>query len=187
MDKTLTRYMFLNFQNKHCWLAIASMFPSFFAYAQCEGLKGNEEVAADWKAEYYHYFSLDSSTNDVIKADSVLIYYLSNSDNETNYVMPCCYFLTEQFAQTELKENLAILYSKLEKEDSANLYVAQKAWQNFYDNERSFINTAFVGYANFSKYGQGREIMIHNAMREYQMIKDRILTVKEYMKMVTNE
>ena len=163
------------------------MLLSFFAFAQCERLKGNQEVIADWKAEYFNYFSLDSSTNDVIKADSVLIYYLSNSDNETNYAMPCCYFLAEQFAQTELKENLTILYSKLEKEDSANLHVAQKEWQSFYDTEWTFIKTAFVGYANFSKYGQGREIMIDNASREYQMIKDRILTIKEYIQMVTIE
>jgi uncharacterized protein YecT (DUF1311 family) len=179
--------MFSGFKNKSYCLTLASIFLSFFAFSQCEDLKGNQEVNADWQAEYFRYFNLDFSANAIIKADSVLIYYLSNSDNETNYAMPCCYFLAEHFAQTELKENLTILYAKLEKEDSANLYNAQKAWQNFYDTEWTFIKTAFVGYANVSKYGQGREIMIEDASREYGMIKDRILTIKEYIEMVTTQ
>lgn len=101
--------------------------------------------------------------------------------------MPCCYFLAKEYAQLELKRNLKILYKKLEKEDLLSFYKAQKAWQLYYKAEWEFIRGAFVGYTNFSKYGQGREVMIDDASRIYQMIKDRILTVKEYIEMTTTE
>jgi len=159
---------------------------SFQNSAQCV-LKGNKEVQKNWRSAYFDYFSLDSTTTQTILADSVLIFYFSNPENETNYGMPCCYYLAEEYAQLELKRNLKILYKKLEKEDSLTFYKAQKAWQLYYDAESGFIQGAFVGYANFSKYGQGREVMIGNASRIYQMIKDRILTVKNYIEMTTTE
>ena len=159
---------------------------SFQSFTQCV-LKGNKEAQKNWKAEYFDYFSLDSTTTQIIQADSVLIFYFSNPENETNYGMPCCYYLAEEYAQLELKRNLKILYKKLEKEDSLTFYKAQKAWQLYYRSESGFIQGAFVGYANFSKYGQGREVMIENASRIYQMIKDRILTVKYYIEMASTE
>jgi hypothetical protein len=38
-----------------------------------------------------------------------------------------------------------------------------------------------MGYANFSKYGQGREIMIDRAARYYELIKERILAIEDYI------
>ena len=168
------------------FLASILILASFQTFAQCV-LKGNKEVLKNWRSEYFNYFSLDSTTTQVIKADSVLIFYFSNPENETNYGMPCCYYLAEEYAQLELKRNLKILYKKLEKEDSVNFSKAQKAWQLFYKTESAFIHSAFMGYANFSKYGQGREIMIDDAARIYQMIKDRILTIKQYIEVTTVE
>jgi hypothetical protein len=159
---------------------------SFQGFAQCE-LKGNKEGMENWRGEYFNYFSLDSTISQVIKADSVLIFYFSNSENETNYGMPCCYYLAEEYAQLELKRNLKILYKNLDKEDSLTFSKAQIAWQQYYKAESGFMHSAFVGYANFSKYGQGREIMIDKASRIYQMVKDRILTVKYYIEMTTTE
>ena len=101
--------------------------------------------------------------------------------------MPCCYDLAEKFAKTELKRNLKILYKKLEKQDSINFCKAQKAWQAYYNNEWEFLRQAFIAYANFSKYGQGREVMIETESRKYQMIKDRILLIKSYIETVTRE
>ena len=170
---------------KH-FLPIPLILMSFQTFSQCV-LNGNKEVLKNWRYEYYNYFSLDSTTTQVIKADSVLIFYFSNSENETNYGMPCCYYLAEEYAQKELKRNLKILYKKLEKEDSLNFSKAQKAWQQYYKAESGFIHAAFMGYANFSKYGQGREIMIDDAARIYQMIKDRILTIKQYIEITTTE
>ena len=169
------------------FLTAVLFLTSLQTFAQCEGLKGDKEVMKNWRSAYFNYFSLDSTTSKVIKADSVLIFYLSNSENQTNYGMPCCYYLAENYAQIELRRNLKILYKKLEKEDSLSFYKAQKAWQLYYKSESDFINGAFVGYANFSKYGQGREVMIDDASRTYQMIKDRILTIKDYIEMTTTE
>ena len=167
-------------------LAFILVLTSSQTFAQCT-LKGNKEVLKNWRSAYFDYFTLDSATTQLIKADSVLIFYFSNSENETNYGMPCCYYLAEEYAQSELKRNLKILYKKLEKDDSINFSKAQKAWQLYYKTESGFIHAAFVGYANFSKYGQGREVMIDNASRIYQMIKDRILTIKYYIEMTTTE
>ena len=166
------------------FLTIIVVLISSQTYAQCV-LKGNKDVLKNWRYEYFDYFSLDSTTTQVIKADSVLIFYFSNPENETNYGMPCCYYLAEEYAQLELKRNLKMLYKKLEKEDSITFYKAQKAWQQYYKAESDFIHGAFVGYANFSKYGQGREVMIDDASRIYQMIKDRILTVMYYIEITT--
>lgn len=174
------------FQILTYFLTTVLILISFQSFAQCV-LKGNKEVQKSWRAEYFDYFSLDSTTTQVIQADSVLIFYFSNPENETNYGMPCCYYLAEEYAQLELKRNLKMLYKKLEKEDSLTFYKAQKAWQLYYKAESEFIRGAFVGYANFSKYGQGREVMIEDASRIYQMIKDRILIVKDYIEMVTTE
>jgi uncharacterized protein YecT (DUF1311 family) len=173
-------------KEKH-YLTFIFVLASFFTFAQCEGLKVDKEVRKNWRSEYFNYFSLDSTTTQLIKADSVLICYLSNPDNQTNFAMPCCYFLAEDYAKLELKKNLKILYKKLEKEDSISFSKAQRAWQIYYKAEWEFISGAFIGYANFSKYGQGREVMIDNASRKYQMIKDRILMVKYYIEKATTE
>ena len=84
---------------------------SLHAFAQCT-LKGNKEVLKNWRAEYFNYFSLDSATAPVIKADSVLIFYFSNPENETNYGMPCCYYLAEKYAQVELKRAIILTARK---------------------------------------------------------------------------
>jgi hypothetical protein len=154
--------------------------------AQCD-LKGNKAILKTWKSEYYSYFNADSTTIPLISADSVLIYYLSDSDNETNYAMPCCYYLAAKYAQIELRKNIRLLYKKLEKEDSISFSKAQRNWNTFYDAESDFIHGAFIAYTNFVKYGQGREIMIHDAARIYQMIKDRILTIKDYIELVSQD
>ncbi len=172
-------------KNIKYYLTFFFVLTSILTFAQCE-LKGDKEGMKQWRNKYYDYFSLDTTT-ELIKADSVLIFYLSNSENETNYGMPCCYFLAEKYAQIELKKTLKLLYKKLEKEDPINFNKAQKAWQVFYNNEWVFLKNAFIAYANFSKYGQGREIMIDNASRKYQMLKDRILTVKNYIETATTE
>ena len=80
------------------------IFASFQGFSQCD-LKGNKEGMENWRTEYFNYFGLDSTTTQVIEADSVLIFYFSNSENETNYGMPCCYYLAEEYAQLELKKN----------------------------------------------------------------------------------
>ena len=86
-----------------------------------------------------------------------------------------------------IKKKLKKLYKTLEKEDSLTFSRAQNAWQQYYKAESEFMHSAFVGYANFSKYGQGREIMIDKASRIYQMMKDRILTVKYYIEITTTQ
>lgn len=156
------------------------------SFAQCE-LKGDPETRKNWRAEYISYFSLDSSTAELIKADSVLIFYLSNPANETNYGMPCCYYLAGKYAALELKKNLKLLYKQLEKEDVLSFRQAQKAWQAYYRAESEFMKGALVGYSNFSKYGQGREIMIDKASRIYQLIKERIIAVKYYITITAPE
>ncbi len=155
-------------------------------FAQCEDLKGNGEGMNKWKEKYLDYFNAESTTQ-FIKADSVLIYYFSNQDNETNYGMPCCYYLADKYAQTELAYYLKILTAKLEKDDSVNFLKAQQTWQMYYESEWDFLRQAFIAYANLSKYGQGREIMIETQSRKYQMIKDRVLTVKSYIETATTE
>ena len=155
-------------------------------FAQCQDLKGNPEEMEHWKDNYRDYFSVDSSFL-FIKADSILIFYFSNSENETNYGMPCCYFLAEKYAQKELAEIIRMLYKKLEKQDSINFRKAQQAWQVYYNKEWDFLKQAFISYANYSKYGQGREVMIETASRKYQMIKDRILIVNGYIETLTIE
>ena len=174
------------YPGKKYFLASLLSLISFMTFAQCEGLKGDKDGMKHWERKYFDYFNIDSTTQ-LIKADSVLIFYFSNDENSTNYAMPCCYHLAEKFAQTELKRNLEILYKKLEKQDSINFYKAQKAWQAYYNVEWEFLRQAFIAYANFSKYGQGREIMIETASRKYQMIKDRILLIKSYIETVTSE
>jgi len=183
--KTLLLFMNLAL-NKKYHLTFILTLTSILTQAQCEDLKGDKEGMKLWKAKYYTYFSIDTTTT-LIKADSVLIYFLANPANETNYAMPCCYYLAEKYAQVELKRDLKILYKKLEKEDSISFSKAQQAWQVYYKAEWEFLRGAFIGYSNFSKYGLGRETMIDIASRKYQMIKDRILTIKSYIETATTE
>jgi hypothetical protein len=82
---------------------------------------------------------------------------------------------------------LKILTAKLEKDDAINFSKAQQAWQSYYESEWDFLRQAFIAYANLSKYGQGREIMIETQSRKYQMVKGRILTVKSYIETATTE
>lgn len=154
-------------------------------YSQCENLKGDSLGVKNWTTKYQDYFRCDSTTP-LIKADSVLIYYLYNAYNETNYGMPCCYYLAEKYAKLELAGKLKILYGKLEPEDSTNFSKAQNSWQVYYDNEWEFLRQSFIAYANLSKYGQGREIMIHTQSWKYQIIKDRILTIMLYIEIASN-
>src|SRR5258705_3334954 len=103
---------------KKYFLVLVFITTGIMTLAQCEGLKGDKEGMNEWRKKYFEYFSTDSTTTRLIKADSVLIFYLSNGENETNYGMPCCYYLAEKYAQVELKRNLKLLYKKLEKQDS---------------------------------------------------------------------
>jgi uncharacterized protein YecT (DUF1311 family) len=173
-------------KDKIYYLTAILTLSSFLTFAQCENLEGNKEGMKNWKENYFNYFNIDT-TSLVIKSDSVLIYYFSNKENETNYGMPCCYFVADKYAKTELDANLKLLYKKLEKQDSINFQKAQQAWQAYYDNEWEFLRQAFIAYANFSKYGQGREIMIATQSTKYQMIKDRILTIQSYIEIATPE
>lgn len=95
--------------------------------------------------------------------------------------MPCCYVLAREYAENELNILIDSLYKNLGKVDDLNLKKSQASWQEFYDNEKEFVYHAFVGYANYSKYGQGREIMIHDAAKLYGLIKNRILDVMYYI------
>lgn len=165
-------------------LLSVSFLISIVVAAQCD-LKGNKAILKTWKSGYYNYFNVDSTTTQLISADSVLIYYLSDSSNETNNAMACCYYLAEKYAEIELRKNIKLLYKKLEKEDSISFSKAQRNWKAYYDSEGDFIQGAFIAYANFVKYGQGREIMIDDAARIYQMIKDRILTIKNYIELAS--
>ena len=163
------------------YLTLVLTFSYALTFAQCEGLKGNKEGMKNWKQKYMEFWEIDSSFQ-FIAADSVLIYYITNEDNETNSSgISCCYYLADKFAQTELTDILKSLYSNLEKEDSLNFQKAQQAWQTYYENEWEFLRQAFVGYANLSKYGLGREAMIETVSRKYQIIKDRILMVESYI------
>jgi len=168
-------------------LFFISFLVSAIANAQCDGLKGNKTILKTWKAEYCDYFNADSTKTKFISADSVLIYYLSDSDNESNLTMPCCYYLATKYAKTELRKNVRFLYKKLEKEDSLSFSKAQRHWETYYDAETDFINGAFIAYANFTKYGLGRGIMIDDSARVYQMIKDRILTIKSYIELTSQD
>lgn len=103
-------------------------------FGQCESLTGNNAGMKNWKNKYREYWAVDSALQ-FITADSVLIFYITNEENETNYGLPCCYFFAEQYAQTELKNVLKLFYSKLEKEDSLYFSSAQLAWQHYYDAE----------------------------------------------------
>ena len=47
---------------------------SFMTFAQCEGLKGGKDGMKHWERKYFDYFNIDSTTQ-LIKADSVLIFY----------------------------------------------------------------------------------------------------------------
>ena len=85
----------------------------------------------------------------MISADSVLIYYLSDSNNETNDGMTCCYYIAEKFAQIELRKNIKLLNKKLAKEDSISFSKAERNWKTYYDAEVDFIQGAFIAYANF--------------------------------------
>lgn len=169
------------------YMFFVSFFVSVITIAQCDGLKGNKAILKTWKAEYCNYFSTDSTNTQFISADSVLIYYLSDSNNGSNLAMPCCYNLATKYAKTELRKNIKLLYKELEKEDSVSFSKAQRHWETYFDAETAFINGAFIAYANFTKYGQGREIMIDDAARVYQMIKDRILTVKAYIELTSQD
>lgn len=171
--------------NKFFFSTFILTFISLISNAQCEDITGNNEGMKNWKEKYFEYFQSDSS-KPLIKADSVLIYYFSNKENETNYGMPCSFYLGRIYAQKELKHYLNILYSKLEKQDSINFYTAQQAWQFYYNSELEFLSHAFIAYANRSKYGLGRETMIDNEARNYQIIKDRILTVESYIETATS-
>jgi hypothetical protein len=168
------------------FITIITILISSATFAQCEGLKGNSEGMENWKDNYRDYFGVDS-TFQFIKADSILIFYFSNTQNETNYGMPCCYYLADKYAQTELADYLNVLYKSLEKIDSANFVKAQQAWQTYYESEWEFLRHAFIAYANLSKYGQGREVMIETMSRKYQMIKDRILMIKSYIETASTQ
>jgi len=160
---------------------------SVITNAQCDGLTGDKTILKTWKAEYCNYFSVDSAQTQFISADSVLIYYLSDSNNESNLAMPCCYYLATKYAKAELRKNIKLLYKKLEKQDSLSFSKAQRRWEMYYDAEIEFINGAFIAYANLTKYGLGREIMIDDAARVYKMIKDRILTIRSYIQLASQE
>ena len=93
--------------------------------------------------------------------------------------MPCTLLFSRELCSNRIKEkHSTILYKIIGERNSLSIYKAQKAWQLYYKSESDFINGALVGYVNFSKYGQCREVMIDDASRTYQMIKDRILTIK---------
>lgn len=182
-SNSISKTIFYSYIMKKVYSTLVSLFISVIVFGQCEDLTGNKDNISNWRSLYSDYFHLDSNVV-TIKADSVLIYYFSNSKNETNYGMPCCYYLAEKYAQRELKDRLAFLYQKLVKTDVSNFKIAQENWQKYYESEWKFISEAFVGYSNVSTYGQGREIMIHNQAQHYQMIKDRIIAVEHYIELV---
>jgi hypothetical protein len=161
----------------------------YSTFGQCDSLKNWSDInltehlkygPEKWKKSYYDYFHSDSGDR-LITADSVLISYLRHPENQTNFGMPCSYFLATSYAENELNRLIEVLNKNLGEVDSMNFEKSQAAWLDFYQREREFIKHAFVGYANYSKYGHGREIMIDNAARIYDFIKNRILDVKYYI------
>ena len=174
-----------HFGRKNCLISLLITL-SIQSFGQCENMIGDSTIRGNWKKSYVEYFRVDSNSQ-FIKADSVLISYFNNSDNETNYGMPCCYYLAEIFAQRELREKVKILNLYLEKEDLNNFTNTQKEWQKYYESEWEFLRNAFIAYSNLSKYGQGREIMIHNQSRRYNLIKDRILTIEDYIEIAKTD
>jgi hypothetical protein len=105
----------------------------------------------------------------------VLISYFSHPENETNYGMPRCDYLATKYTEIELGNLIDTLYTNRGKVDSINFGKSQSPWREFYKNEREFIYPAFVGSANYSKYGHGREIMMHDTAELCDLIKNRIL------------
>ena len=159
------------------------MLSSMRLSAQCEELEGNGVDMILWKEKYSELVDFNSK-DQFISADSVLIYYLSNKSNQTNYGMSCSFYQAVKFAETELINTLDLLYSKLEEADAVNLKLAQSRWQIYYDSEAEFQKQAIVGYANSSKYNLGREASIDLQAMKYQIVKDRILQVKSYIDLI---
>ena len=152
---------------------------SINAFGQCEELHPDRANAKNWKRGYLDYFGSGVDTLSYIKADSVLIGYISNS--KTTMDMACSYYKAEMFAQKELNAKIKVLMKMLKTSDRSMFQRSQEIWLNFYKSESEFLNETFTVYSNDNKYLLGTQENVKNPERKYNMIKQRILSINEYV------
>ena len=157
-------------------------FPLLFSFIAYPLFAQSNISNESWKENYFNYFLVkDTSNFNFIQADSLLINLLSDTENETTEGMANSYDEASEYAETELKMMLIILFNNLEKEDSSKLYISQNNWRLFYKSESEYLENTFVAYSNFSKYELGREAYIYPHICRYDYIKERILKLREYV------
>ena len=160
-------------------LIVLALLP-MLASAQCDELRGDPAARRNWQKKYRESFS-EAADSRLIDADSVLIYYQYKNENQTTLGMECTYLLAEKYAQKELHKALKRLYRNLDAEDSAKFAKSQSTWALFYKREKEFVLSAYVGYANVTKYGNGTRILVERVVATYNIIKQRIIAVEDYI------
>ena len=153
-------------------------FFSLDVFGQCEDLHPDRANAKNWKKEYLDYFGSEVDTS-WIKADSVLIGYMSNS--KTTMDMSCAYDKAEMFAQKELNSKIQILMKLLKVTDKSIFQKSEAIWLQFYKSESNFLNGTFTVYSNDNKYLLGTQENVKNPERKYNLIKQRIQSINEYI------
>ena len=123
---------------------------------------------------------INEQYSDIQKIDSSINECMQNKIRTQDLLD--CINTADSLMDILLNESYKQLILQLKPEDKENLKKSQREWLVFYNLEVNFINKAFRTYANFSKYETGMEQNIDNSYKIYNLKKDRVGLLIDYIK-----
>jgi uncharacterized protein YecT (DUF1311 family) len=105
---------------------------------------------------------------------------LSTSDGQTTLGMIQCLDSATVYLDSILHNSYDSLLVKLDITDQKKLKASQENWMKFRIAEFDFLYSSFYTWANFSKYGHGREDAILQAEWKYNIVRERLINLIKY-------
>lgn len=117
---------------------------------------------------------------DTFYFDKLVKACLSTSDGQTTLGMIQCFDTATIYLDSILLNTYEILYNKLDKVDKKKLKKSQENWVKFKKAENEFLYSSYYTWANYSKYGHGREDAITQAAWKYDIVRERLINLLKY-------
>ncbi len=141
---------------------------------------GKQELTSELQSDSLTFNNQINKNKDTFYFDKLVDECLLTSDGQTTLGMIQCFDSAAVFLDSILSNTYDMLYTKLDSTDKKKLRESQENWQKFRISESEFLTSSFYTWANFSKYGHGREHSITQSAWKYDIVRERLINLIEY-------
>ncbi|MES2702354.1 MAG: lysozyme inhibitor LprI family protein [Bacteroidota bacterium] len=127
----------------------------------------------------YSPFSINADTSLAHDIDSIL-YNCPDGLGRTTIGDITCYQETIVLVEKKIDLEYKVLYNRLDDIDKKLLKKTQDSWNAYFNAESFFLHSAFYTWANYQKYGHGREHAIAQAEWLFKLARQRLIAIRVF-------